>query len=130
MTKSKQELYKNRPTSPHLSIYKPQISSILSIFHRISGICLFFSISFFSWWFILWRFSKFELCYLEYAKSIPFKALVFATSAAIFFHLYAGIRHLIWDSGRLLSIKAVNNTGWIAIIMTIISLIIFWACVI
>ena len=49
MQKSREEIHKARPISPHLSIYKPQISSVLSIGHRLSGVGLFFMISALGW---------------------------------------------------------------------------------
>ena len=65
MSLDTENIKKARPTSPHLSIYKPQISSVLSIGHRLSGIGLFVALAAFCWWFILWVFSKFESCYLD-----------------------------------------------------------------
>lgn len=126
MQKSTEEIHKARPTSPHLSIYKPQISSVLSVGHRLSGIGLFFMISALSWWFILWVFSRFDPAYLEIFNNGFVKLLLVLTSYGFFYHLCTGIRHLIWDTGHGFSIAAINYSGWIAVIASVILTLIFW----
>ncbi len=125
--KTKQELYNNRPTSPHLSIYKKQISSVLSIFHRLTGVGLFFGLAIAMWWFILLVFSRFDPYYLQIAKCGLVKLALFAISFAGFYHFCTGIRHLVWDTGNWFSIRAINLSGWIAVICSILFTIIFWA---
>jgi succinate dehydrogenase / fumarate reductase cytochrome b subunit len=115
MTKTKQEIYDKRPISPHLTIYKLQISSTLSITHRITGIGLFFAISILAWWFILLSFSKFDSYYLAFTQYCIIKICLVIVSFAWFYHLCNGIRHLAWDSGYCFSIKAINFTGWCVI---------------
>jgi succinate dehydrogenase / fumarate reductase cytochrome b subunit len=129
MQKSTEEIHKARPTSPHLSIYKPQISSVLSIGHRLSGIGLFFMISALSWWFILWVFSRFDQTYLEIFNNGFIKFLLVLTSYGFFYHLCTGIRHLIWDTGHGFSIKAINYSGWLAVIASVVLTLIFWVLV-
>lgn len=130
MSKNKQEIISNRPTSPHLSIYRKQISSVLSIFHRLTGIALFFAISLISWWFILWVFNKFDPVFMYFTKFWLFKLALFAISFAGFFHLCTGIRHLAWDIGWGFSIKAIDITGWSAVIAASILTLIFWLFII
>ncbi len=84
MQKSGEEIRKARPISPHLTIYKPQISSVLSIDHRLSGIGLFFMFSALGWWFILLVFSKFDPVYLKIFDSFFVKFLLILTSYAFF----------------------------------------------
>ena len=129
MQKSREEIHQARPISPHLSIYKPQISSVLSIGHRLSGIGLFFMLSALGWWFILWVFSKFDPVYLKVFDSFFVKFLLILTSYGFFYHLCTGIRHLIWDTGCGLSITAINYSGWLAVIASILLTIIFWLSV-
>ncbi len=119
---------KSRPISPHLSIYKPQISSMLSIGHRLSGVGLFFVLAAFCWWFTLWVFSKFEPCYLEIFDNSIVKIILIIASYAFFYHVSTGVRHLVWDTGRWFSISAINASGWGAIILSIILTVIFWMC--
>lgn len=126
MQKSREEIHKARPISPHLSIYKPQISSVLSIGHRLSGVGLFFMISALGWWFILWVFSKFDPIYLKIFDSFFVRFLLIVTSYGFFYHLCTGIRHLIWDIGWGFSIRAINYSGWLAVIASILLTLIFW----
>ena len=126
MQKSREEIHKARPISPHLSIYKPQISSVLSIGHRLSGVGLFFMISALGWWFILWVFSKFDPIYLKIFDSFFVRFLLIVTSYGFFYHLCTGIRHLIWDTGWGFSIRAINYSGWLAVIASILLTLIFW----
>lgn len=108
---------KNRPLSPHLTIYKPQITSIISIFHRISGSCLVFSAIFLI--FIFYSdiiFSEYYICYSKtlliqfhlYWLLLSFYNLI---SILLVFHLLNGIRHLIWDFAVGLDTKAITITG-------------------
>lgn len=130
MTKPLEEIKRSRPTSPHLSIYRKQISSVLSIGHRLSGAGLFFSLSIMTWWFILFVFSNFDSYYLELLESVFAKIILFLTSYAFFYHLCTGIRHLFWDTGIGFSIKAVNISGWIAVIASFILTGLFWIYVV
>lgn len=129
MEKSTEEIHKARPLSPHLGIYKPQISTVLSIGHRASGMGLFFMIVMLSWWFILWVFSKFDNSYLAILNNGFIKFLLVITSYAFFYHLCTGIRHLMWDTGRGFSICSVKYSGVIAVCASIILTIIFWVVI-
>ena len=115
----------SRPISPHLTIYKWQISSVLSILHRMTGVALFFGFLFLSWVFIVCtitnNFSIFD--------GIVYQLLIivlFLISIAYFYHLFNGIRHLIWDCGLFISNKGINITGWLVLIMTVITTVYFW----
>ncbi len=112
---------KKRPISPHLSIYKPQITSILSISHRISGvfqslglvviILLLLSI------FLGENSHKYFMLFVE---SLIGKAFLFFYVFSLCYHLLNGIRHIFWDFGFGFEIKNVNYTGITVIIFTAI----------
>jgi len=123
---STQEIHSRRPTSPHLTIYRKQISSVLSISHRLSGMLLFAALSLISWWLIILQFSNFCECWLKLASCCIVKASLVAISYAGFFHICTGIRHLIWDTGRGFSICSINFTGWLAVIASAALTAIFW----
>ncbi len=120
------KLAKKRPLSPHLTIYKPQISSVLSIGHRLSGIGLFITLSALIWWFILWVFNNFDPDYLDIFESKIIIGILVLVSYAFFYHLCTGGRHLFWDIGKGFSICSVTVTGWIAVIMSILLTTGFW----
>nr|YP_009476595.1 succinate:cytochrome c oxidoreductase subunit 3 [Chroomonas placoidea]AVM81088.1 succinate:cytochrome c oxidoreductase subunit 3 [Chroomonas placoidea] len=119
---------KNRPLAPHLTIYKPQITSIVSIFHRISGSTLalsFICLIFFVYFDIV--FSEFFLCYNEvFILQIYFYWLFISLanfiSVLISFHFFNGIRHLIWDLAIGLDAKNVSTTGLLVLSITTIIL--------
>ena len=126
MSKDPIVIKNSRPLSPHLSIYKPQIISVLSIGHRLSGVGLFFGLGAFCWWFIFWVFSKFEPCYLDFLDSSMVKFILFLVSYSYFYHFCTGIRHLVWDVGYGFSIKSINLTGWLAVIASVCLTVIYW----
>ncbi|MBP7190020.1 MAG: succinate dehydrogenase, cytochrome b556 subunit [Rickettsiaceae bacterium] len=118
---------KQRPTSPHLGIYSPQISSVLSIFHRMTGVVLFCSMSLLVWGSIFFALSDFDTSFTKtFAFSFVIKFIAYSLSFVFFYHLSTGIRHLIWDMGYLLSKRALHITGWLAIFSSIIFTFLFW----
>lgn len=126
MTKSKQQ----RPISPHLSIYKPQISSSLSILHRVTGVILFASLSLLCWFLILATFFN-CVCIIDvFHESLLFKLVAFATMYALFFHLCMGIRHLFWNIGKGFEIKTMHFTGYFAVGMSLLLLVLFYLYII
>jgi succinate dehydrogenase / fumarate reductase cytochrome b subunit len=115
----------NRPLSPHLTIYKPQITSILSITHRITGFALFVSLLAFSWWVIANVFGC-SKCINPLISSTWGSLVLIGINAVIYYHLLNGIRHLLWDTGRAYSIPAVYRTGYLVIAGTIILTAVTW----
>ena len=113
---------KKKPLSPHLSIYKPQITSVLSIFHRISGVALFFGLIMLLWAAIILLNSDApqQTWIWHFFGTIIGKAILMLLSYAIFFHACTGVRHLLWDMGIGFSIKAVYMSGWVAVIISLI----------
>lgn len=108
---------KIRPLSPHLTIYKPQLTSVLSIFHRITGssLGLFLILSF-----MLFYYNLFFVGFSSsYCLAFDFYSLffIFVNSIAYFFlsvlvyHMINGIRHLSWDLALGLEIKNLYTSG-------------------
>lgn len=97
---------KNLPLSPHLQIYKPQLTSILSIAHRITGFCLSLSIPIYLIWLICLFFgdvsySRFVIICSNLWVKIIFIFIIYGFS----YHMLNGFRHVLWDFGYGLSIK-------------------------
>jgi len=123
------EKIKTRPLSPHLSIYKPQISSVLSILHRITGAYLFLGMLTLVWWIVICVYSSFnpEIARWNFILSSVFgKLLVFGWTAALFYHKLNGIRHLFWDAGKGYSIKTMTISGISVVVGTFILTMISW----
>ena len=126
---------KDRPLSPHLTIYKPQITSILSIMHRITGVCLFFGLIIILWTINLYSFKPMNVTGLKdiwlcISENIFLFSLLILWSYCIFYHLCAGIRYLFWDAGIGMEIRTVNLTGWITIVLSTILTCAFWYTII
>ena len=112
----------DRPLSPHLSVYKPQFTSVLSIFHRITGVALLFSLILALIWVLCIAISK-ELYILMKIifLSVPIKILIFFTIFIFWYHFCTGIRHLIYDLGKGFEYSFINYSAYI-IIFTSLSL--------
>ncbi len=105
-----------RPLSPHLQVYRPQLTSVLSITHRASGVFLSLGTVFLACW--LLAVASGPEAYAEargFATSWVGQLGLLAWSGALFYHLCNGIRHLFWDAGRGLEIEQVNRSGWIVL---------------
>jgi succinate dehydrogenase / fumarate reductase cytochrome b subunit len=109
-----------RPLSPHLQIYRWQLTSVLSILHRASGIALGAGAILIVWW--LGAASDGPEAYTAFQSFIGSwfgLLLLFGWSVALFYHLCNGIRHLWWDSGRGLELKSVYISGWTVVVATL-----------
>jgi succinate dehydrogenase / fumarate reductase cytochrome b subunit len=112
---------RSRPLSPHLQIYKPQITSILSIFHRLTGI----SLSIGSFIIVAWIVSlSMGVESYSYFMSIVdnwfIQTIIFGFAFALFYHFSNGIRHLFWDAGLGFELKSVYVSGSIVVLNAII----------
>jgi len=106
----------NRPISPHLQIYKPQLTSVLSITHRATGVFLSLGIPLFVYW--VWSLEQGPEAYATaraFIGSVFGRALLFFWSFAFFYHLCNGIRHLFWDIGKGFELPDVYRSGWLVV---------------
>ena len=117
----------NNPISPHLQIYRWQISSLLSIIHRISGVVNLIALTLMFFWFVVLSLSEsnYEL-FLLIINSFFGKFILIGFTWSMSFHLLSGIRHLVWDLGYGFEIKTANISGIIVIISSLFLTIIFW----
>ena len=94
-------LEKRRPLSPHLQIYRPMLTMVMSIAHRITGAALYLGTLLLAWFLIAASAGGRAFETAAYCiNSIPGKVILFGFSWTLFHHLLGGIRHIIWDSGR------------------------------
>jgi succinate dehydrogenase / fumarate reductase cytochrome b subunit len=90
-----------RPLSPHLSIYKPMLTMMMSIFHRITGAALFFGTLLLTWWLLAAASGPNAYAKVQaFMGSIIGMLILFGYTWALIHHMLGGIRHLIWDTGR------------------------------
>jgi succinate dehydrogenase / fumarate reductase cytochrome b subunit len=116
-----------RPLSPHLQIYRWQLTSVLSILHRMSGIALAIgAILLVSW---IGAASDGPETYAKmqwFVGSWIGLLLLFGWSVALFFHLCNGVRHLVWDTGHGLELKSVYASGWAVLVGTAALTVVAW----
>ena len=117
----------NNPLSPHLQIYRWQISSLLSIAHRISGVINLLALGLIFFWLLFLSFGErnYEL-FLLMINSFFGKFILIGLTWSMSFHLLSGARHLVWDLGYGFEIKTANVSGAIVIISSLFLTIIFW----
>ena len=110
------------PLSPHLQIYKPQITSLLSISHRISGVALNFVLVILVLGLLCITLgeSYFELL-ISLINFFPIKIIIFLSILGFSYHFLNGIRHIIWDFGFLLGNRSSAIFGYFIIATSIIS---------
>ena len=115
------------PVSPHLQIYRWNISSLLSITHRISGVINLLALILIFFWLLGLSFgeSNYEL-FLLIINSFFGKLILIGFTWSMSFHILSGIRHLAWDLGYGFEIKTANISGIIVIICSLVLTIIFW----
>jgi succinate dehydrogenase cytochrome b subunit len=117
----------NRPLSPHLQIYRPQISSVLSILHRITGVALAVGSLLLVYWIIAAAVGPEAFAEAQtLIGSVIGRLLLLGWTFALFFHLVNGIRHLLWDTGWGFEIKTMTVTGWIAVLAALLLTLIAW----
>ena len=109
-----------RPLSPHLQVYKPQLTSVLSILHRMTGVALAVGTLLLVWWLIAAASGAvaFNMVQTVIGSWIG-RLLLFGWSFALFYHLCNGIRHLFWDMGRGYELPTVAASGWAVVIISI-----------
>lgn len=117
----------NRPLSPHLQIYRPQLTSLLSVTHRASGIFLSLGIPFFVYW--LWSLDAGREAYADAQDllgSFIGRSLLLLWTLAFYYHLCNGIRHLFWDVGKGFELEDAYRSGWAVIAVSACLSLITW----
>ncbi|SDX13467.1 succinate dehydrogenase subunit C [Ruegeria halocynthiae] len=96
----------NRPLSPHLSIYRPQMTSISSILVRITGIASLLVAFFVVWWLLAAATSESAFVFIDsLMRSWLGDLVMFAATWAIFYHMLGRLRHVIWDLGYCVNVE-------------------------
>jgi len=106
-------MQKERPLSPHLQVYRPQLTSVLSIMHRGTGIFLALGTPLLVLWLMTLAtgpdaYAKLQQCFSHWFVQLVLLGWTFA----LFYHLCNGIRHLFWDIGKGFQIENLYKSGW------------------
>ena len=120
----------SRPLSPHLGIYRWQITNTLSILHRMTGVVLSIGSIFLAAW--LWAAAyngEYFHAWQEFFRGPVGLFMLFGWTAAFYYHLGNGIRHLFWDAGKGFDIPTVTKSGIANIAFVIVATLGTWAYV-
>ncbi|MCX8133849.1 MAG: succinate dehydrogenase, cytochrome b556 subunit [Roseococcus sp.] len=118
-----------RPLSPHLQVYDmAQMTSALSIMHRITGVLWSAGTLLLVWWLMAAATGEAAFAAVQwFLSSFAGLLLLFGLTAAGWYHTLAGIRHLVWDAGRGFDLPSVYATGRAVLIGTAALTVLTWA---
>ena len=119
-----------RPLSPHLFIYKPMLTMLMSIAHRITGTALYFGTLLIAWWLLAAASGPNTYAAMgSFINSIFGRLILFGYTWALLHHMLGGIRHLIWDTGYGLDLASANRLAWANIAGSIALTILLWIAI-
>ena len=117
----------DRPLSPHLTVYRPQITSMMSIFHRITGVAMALGAALVVWWLLAASIGADYFATADWVLTSWLGLLVmFGMSWALFYHLCNGVRHLVWDAGYGFELEHVSFSGIVVIVASGMLAIFLW----
>jgi succinate dehydrogenase / fumarate reductase cytochrome b subunit len=122
---------RTRPTSPFLfpptGTYGWQITSAMSILHRLTGLALGLGTLLLTWWLLALLGEPSDFADVQnFIGSYLGRILLLGWTWAIFYHLLNGVRHLIWDTGHGLDLKSVYRGGWTVICASVVLTVAAW----
>ena len=122
-----EESPKSRPMSPHLQIYRPTISMVMSVMHRLTGLALYVGVGFLLFWFAsILLGQNFYLFFTKIMQSFIIQIVFFLFTWAFFHHMFGGIRHFIWDLGFGFDLKSVDILSSLTLILSFFSTILLF----
>jgi succinate dehydrogenase / fumarate reductase cytochrome b subunit len=117
----------SRPLSPDLQIYRPQLTSVLSISHRVTGIALSVGTLLLISWLIAGAAGPEAYSTVQgFIRSWFGLALLFGWTFSFFFHFCNGIRHLVWDGGCGFELRTIYVSGWTVIAASTVLTVVAW----
>jgi len=120
----------NRPLSPHLQVYRPAISMVMSIFHRLTGSALYIGMLMLAWWLIAAASGpEYYAVAMDWIGSVLGYLVLIGLSWAVFHHALGGLRHFLWDTGRGFEIPTVLRLSWATLIGSLSLTALFWAAI-
>lgn len=116
-----------RPLSPNLQIYRPQLTSVLSITHRLTGIVLSVGALLLVIWIAAAAAGREAYAVLDGLIRSPLGlALLFVWTFSLFFHLCNGVRHLFWDAGYGFELRTIYASGWTVLAVSSLLTLVAW----
>lgn len=121
----------DRPLSPHLQVYRPQITSMTSIFHRLTGVALTLSAVLITWWLMAAATGPEAFAAIDGFLGGVYGGLILLFSVfGLAYHTLNGVRHLIWDAGYGFDLKTAAMSGWVSLIGAFGVTAVVWAAAI
>ncbi len=117
----------HRPLSPHLQVYRPQLTSVLSITHRATGIVLAVGAVVLTYWLaaLAGGADGYQAAHSVLGSLIG-RLFLFLFTLALFYHLCNGIRHLFWDAGYGFDLNVAYASGKAVVALTVVLTVIVW----
>jgi len=116
-----------RPLSPHLQIYRPMLTMMMSIAHRITGVGNAVGFALLTWWLVAISIGPGAYATVDhFFSSIIGRLLLLLFTWSLIHHMLGGIRHLIWDTGAGLDKTSIEVFAWLTIISSIVLTVLIW----
>lgn len=129
-TRHKAAAAANRPLSPHLQIYSPSVSMVMSILHRLTGLALYAGTILLAWWLVAAATGPEYYGYVSsWFGSLPGRIVLFGYTWVLFHHMLGGIRHFIWDVIIGHDLKSVSILSWATIALSLTLTFLVWVSV-
>lgn len=118
---------RQRPLSPHMTIYRWPITMTMSILHRITGSALYFGTLLVVWWLVSAATSEsyFDLVSWVFGSWIG-RIVLFGYTWVLVHHMFGGIRHLIWDTGAAMEKHTASKLAWATVAASIMLTLLIW----
>jgi succinate dehydrogenase / fumarate reductase cytochrome b subunit len=116
-----------RPLSPHLQIYRPMLTMMMSIVHRLTGAGLYFGIILLIWWLLAAAISPDYFAMVQAFFGHPVgKLILFGFTWALLHHMLGGLRHLLWDTGRGFGLGTIEWLARANLTLSILGTLALW----
>ncbi len=121
------DIKSDRPLSPHLQIYTPMLTMMLSIVHRITGAALYLGTLLLCWWLISAAVGPAYFAYVQdFMGSLLGRLILFGYTWALIHHMFGGVRHLIWDTGRGFDLPTAELMARLTIGGSVVVTLVIW----
>jgi succinate dehydrogenase / fumarate reductase cytochrome b subunit len=114
-----------RPLSPHLQVYRPQITSVLSILHRITGVAVTVGTLLLTWWLVAAAYGPEAFSRVQgFFGSVIGQLMLWGFCFAVWYHFANGIRHLAWDFGWGFELEQLRKSGIATVVFAVLATLI------
>ncbi|MBI1404630.1 MAG: succinate dehydrogenase, cytochrome b556 subunit [Caulobacter sp.] len=118
---------RERPRSPHLQVWRWHVTMLTSILNRVTGVGLYGAALLAAIWVItLAAGPEAYATYMALLGSLIGRLALFLITVSVFYHLAAGVRHLVWDAGKAFDLKTADASSWAIIIFGVVAAIAVW----